>query len=242
MHEYANPARFMSVARIALPLLVVATLLLLGAGLYMALGVSPADYQQGEFVRIMYVHVPAAWMALMIYAVMAVASAAMFIWKHPLAALVAQQSAPIGAGFTLICLITGMLWGKPMWGTWWVWDARLTSVLILFFLYIGYMALVAAHGERGQENKPAALLALVGIINLPIIHFSVEWWYTLHQPASVFRMEGAAIHSSMLRPLMVMWLGFIALYSGLLVARMQAALMERKVLRRQARARSLHTT
>ena len=233
MHFLANPARFSRLSKKLLPLLAAGCAAALGYGLYLALWASPEDYQQGMTVRIMYVHVPAAWLSLMIYAGMAVASASYLIWKHPLADIIAQESAPIGATLTFITLVTGSLWGKPMWGAWWVWDARLTSVLILFFLYIGYIMLLQSGQPGERSSRAVAILALVGAINLPIIKFSVDWWNTLHQPASVFRMDGPSIDSSMLTPLLVMALGFVLLYLCLLLLRVQAALIRQKIRRLQ---------
>ena len=182
MHAYANPLRFQRVADAVFPWVAWAALILTPAALYLALCEAPADYQQGEAYRIMYVHVPAAWMALFGYLVVAGGSAAGFVWRHPLAEVAARAAAPIGAAFTAIALFTGSVWGKPMWGTWWVWDARLTSVLILLFLYLGYMALHDAFEDPARGARAAGILALVGVVNLPIIHFSVDWWNTLHQP------------------------------------------------------------
>lgn len=208
MHRFANPNRFLKIADRVMPWAVGLMVLAFGSGLYLAIFVSPPDYQQGETVRIMYIHVPAAWMALFTYTTMAIASAAALIWKHPLAVLSAKAAAPIGAGFTIICLATGSLWGKPMWGTWWVWDARLTSVLVLLFLYLGYMALVNAFDNPERGQKAASLLAIVGAVNVPIIKYSVDWWNTLHQPASVVRLDGPAIHPDMLWPLFIMIIAF----------------------------------
>ena len=191
--RFANPARFMRASGKALPWLGAATALVLVAGLFWSLVVAPPDYQQGETVRIMFIHVPAAWMALSVYLFIAVSSAVALVWRHPLAEIAGQAAAPIGAGFTLVCLATGSLWGRPMWGAWWVWDARLTSVLVLFFLYLGYIALVNAFDDRSRGARAGALLALVGVVNLPIIKFSVDWWNTLHQPASVVRIGGPSI-------------------------------------------------
>src|SRR5437868_5161119 len=188
MHRFANPTRFMRLSAAALPWLGRLTAVLLAAGLFLALFVAPPDYQQGETVRIMFIHVPAAWMALFVYATMALSSAVALVWRHPLAELAAREAAPIGAGFTFACLVTGSLWGQPMWGTWWVWDARLTSVLVLFFLYLGYLALVHAFEDETRGARAGAILALVGVVNLPIIKFSVDWWNTLHQPASVVKL------------------------------------------------------
>ncbi len=233
MHHLASPHRFQMISSVALPFLAAATVLLLGFGLVEALLTSPTDYKQGEFVRLMYVHVPAAWMAMGIYAFMALSSAAALIWRHPLADILAQQAAPIGAAFTALCLTTGMLWGKPMWGAWWVWDARLTSVLLLLFLYIGYMALLNAHANPERASKPAALLVIAGAVNLPIIKFSVDWWHTLHQPSSVFRLEGSSIHPEMMTPLMLMALGCLTFFLTLLLLRTKAVLLERKWQRQQ---------
>lgn len=233
MHRFANPARFLRITEPLLPWLAVATLGMLTFGLLEALWISPADYQQGDAVRIMYVHVPAAWMSMMVYSVMALASASFLIWRHPLADIAARESAPLGAGFTLITLITGSLWGKPMWGAWWVWDARLTSVLILFFLYIGYIALSDSFGAAERGKKICAIMALVGFINIPVIRFSVEWWNTLHQPASIIRSGGMAIDSAMLIPLFTMGGGFTLLYIALLLVRMKTALIEQKIRRAQ---------
>lgn len=225
LHYLANPSRFMRLADALAPWLALGTGLLLTAGLYKGLLDSPADYQQGEGVRIMYVHVPAAYMAMAIYAVMALASASFLIWKHPLGDILSRASAPIGLGFCVICLVTGSLWGKPMWGAWWVWDARLTSVLILFFLYLGYLGLSNAFDDPARGDRPAALLAVVGVVNLPVIKFSVDWWNTLHQPASLLRAEGPAIATEMLIPLLLMLGGFLLFYLCLLVVRLRGELL-----------------
>lgn len=211
-----------------LPPLAVATVAVLAVGLYLALFVAPPDYQQGDSVKIMYVHVPAAWMALFVYLVIAVASAIALIWRHPLASIAAQAAAPVGAAFTFVCLVTGSLWGRPMWGTWWAWDARMTSVLVLFFLYLGYIALVNAFDDIGRGARAGSVLALVGLVNLPIIKFSVDWWNTLHQADSVFRMGGPTIDPSMLWPLLIMALGYLLLFKTLLFVRMRTALNEAK--------------
>jgi heme exporter protein C len=229
LHRFANPARFMRLSAALLPWFGAGAAALLAVGLYLALFVAPPDYQQGEAVRIMFVHVPAAWMASFVYALIAVASAVALIWRHPLADIAAQSAAPLGAAFTLLCLVTGSLWGERMWGTWWVWDARLTSVLVLFFLYLGYLALVNAFDDPGRGARAGAILALVGIVNLPIIKFSVEWWHTLHQPASVFRLGGPTIDPSMLWPLLVMAVGFMLFFAALLLVRMRTALMAAKI-------------
>jgi heme exporter protein C len=229
IHFLANPARFMRIGQTVLPWCWAVAGLCIGTGLWFALIVSPADYQQGESVRIMYIHVPSAWMALGVYTLIAVVSAMALVWKHPLAFLIGRAAAPLGAGFTVICLITGSLWGQTSWGTWWVWDARLTSVLVLFFLYLGYMALGSAFDDVERGNRAAALLALVGAVNVPIIKFSVDWWSTLHQPASVLRVGGPSIHPSMLTPLLLMAVGFIAYFLALLILRVRAEIAQRKV-------------
>ncbi len=225
MHRFAQPARGMRYSARILPWSGWTAAILIAVGLVWAVFFAPPDYQQGESVRIMFVHVPAAWMALFVYTGMAVASAMALIWKHPLADIAARGSAPIGACFTFIALATGSLWGKPMWGTWWVWDARLTSMLVLFFLYLGYMALADAFDDRAKGARAAAILALVGFVNVPIIKFSVDWWNTLHQPASVVKLGGPSIHASMLAPLVVMALGFTTFYVSVLILRMRAAIV-----------------
>jgi heme exporter protein C len=229
LSRFANPTRFLRLANTLTPWCGWGAAVCIAAGLYLAFFGSPADYQQGEAVRIMYIHVPSAWMALFVYAFLAVAAAVGLVWRHPLAHVASRETAPIGACFTLICLVTGSLWGKPMWGTWWVWDARLTSVLILFFIYLGHIALANAFDEPTRGERAAAILALVGAVNLPIIKFSVDWWNTLHQPASVMKLSGAAIHSSMLPPLFLMAIGFTLLFAALLFVRMKTALNTRRV-------------
>ncbi|MGB5947995.1 MAG: heme ABC transporter permease [Parvibaculum sp.] len=228
-HAFANPARFMALSdRLILPFGLI-TAALLAAGVYLSLFVAPPDYQQGETVRIMYIHVPAAWLAMFGYMTMAGASAVALVFRHPLADMCAKSAAPLGAAFTFLALVTGSLWGRPMWGAWWVWDARLTSMLILLFLYLGYMALWATIEEPVRAGRAAAVLALVGSINVPIIHYSVVWWNTLHQPASVFRIGGPTIATSMLVPLLVMALGFTFFFVTLLLVRMRAEILRRRV-------------
>ena len=228
-HRFASPANFKRLSDRVLPWFAGGAALCLAIGLYQALLVSPPDYQQGESVRIMYVHVPSAWMAMFVYANLALAAAASLVWRHPLADVAGRAMAPVGAAFTFLCLVTGSLWGKPMWGTWWVWDARLTSVLILFFIYLGYMALNQAFDDETRGARASAILALVGAINLPVIKFSVDWWNTLHQPASVAKLDGPSIHASMLSPLLLMALGFTLLFFALTVVRMRAGLIERRL-------------
>ena len=229
MHRFANPARFQRLAARILPWAAGIALSCFAIGLWFALVGSPPDYQQGDTVRIMYVHVPAAWMALFVYSSMAMAAVAALVWRHPLAEIYAEAAAPIGTGFTAICLITGALWGEPMWGTWWVWDARLTSVLILFFLYLGFMALVNAFDDPARGARAGSVLLLVGAVNVPVIKFSVEWWNTLHQPASVLRIGGPAIHSDMLWPLILLAVAFKAYFVALAIIRMRAILAARKI-------------
>ena len=233
---FANPARFLKVARTVQPWAAGIALAAAAAGLYLGLFASPPDYQQGESVRIMYVHVPAAWMALFCYTALAGASAVALIWKHPLADLAARATAPVGAAFTFLALLTGSLWGKPMWGTWWVWDARLTSVLVLLFLYLGYIALNGAFDDPARGAKASAVLALVGFVNVPIIKFSVDWWNTLHQPASVLRAGGPAIHESMLAPLLLMALAFKAYFVWVLLIRIRAEIAAGKIRATRLRA------
>src|SRR6185312_7967128 len=229
MFSLANPARFMRWSAAVLPYCAFATAVLLAAGVILALFVAPPDYQQGEAVRIMYVHVPAAYMASLVYAVVALGSAVALIWRHPLADIAAQEAAPLGAGFTLICLVSGSLWGEPMWGTRWVWDARLTSVLVLFFLYLGYIALVHAFDDPTRGTRAGAVLALVGVVNLPIIKFSVDWWNTLHQPASVARLGGPTIDPSMLWPLLVMAVAFKLFFVTVLLIRLRGRLLAARI-------------
>ncbi len=229
MHRFANPLRYQRIADAVLPWAGGAATLLTLLGLYLALIVAPPDYQQGQAYRIMYVHVPAAWMALLVYALMAIASAIGIVWRHPLAETATRAAAPIGAAFTAIALVTGSLWGKPMWGTFWVWDARLTSVLILFFLYLGYIALYEAFDDPSRGARAAAILCLVGAINLPIIKFSVDWWNTLHQPSSLLRSGGPAIDPSMLAPLLVMWAAFLCYFTAVHILRTRAELTVRKI-------------
>jgi len=229
LHKYANPKRFLSIIGAIYPWAAVLTVGLLVAGLYLALFVSPEDYQQGDTVRIMFVHVPSAWMGLSIYTMMAVSAAVGLIWKHPVADLSAKAMAPIGAAFTFLSLVTGALWGQPMWGTYWVWDARLTSMLILFFLYLGYMAIWESFDDYAKAAKAAAILVLVGVINIPVIKFSVDWWNTLHQPASVATMDGPKIHSSILTPLLVMGVAYMALFVTLYCVRVKAEILGRRL-------------
>jgi len=229
LHRFANPTRFLKLARIVLPVAALASLVLFALGLYDGLVLSPIDYQQRDTVRIMYVHVPAAWMSMAVYSGIVVMSIMGFVWRHPLADLGAKAAAPVGAGFTLICLVTGALWGLPTWGTWWVWDARLTSVLVMLFFYLGYMALWEAYDDPTRAARAAGLLAIVGGVNLPIVKFSVDWWNTLHQPASVLTMQGSKIDPAMLRPLLLMAGAFLAFFVVLLILRLRAEIAARRV-------------
>jgi heme exporter protein C len=238
MKTIANPNRLLHLIATSAPWFAGATVATLAIGLYLALIASPPDYQQGDSVRIMYVHVPAAWMALFCYSCMAMASAVALIWRIPTAELAAKATAPIGACFTLLALVTGSLWGKPMWGTWWVWDARLTSVLVLFFLYLGYLALVNAFDDPTRGARAASILALVGFVNVPIIKFSVDWWNTLHQPASVVRTGGPTIDASMLVPLLVMAVAFTCYYLWVVSLRLKSEILAGKI--RALRLRQMH--
>ena len=226
----AQPGHFMRWSGALLPWVAGLAIVLLAVGQYLTWFVAPPDYQQGETVRIMYIHVPAAWMAVFFYGAMAVSALGTLIWRHPLADVAQRAAAPIGAAFTLICLVTGSLWGKPMWGTYWVWDARLTSMLVLFLIYCGLLALWRTIEDPNRAARAVAILTLVGAINLPIIKFSVNWWSTLHQPASILRMGGPTIYASMLYPLLVM----IAAASVLGIA-LHLQAMRTEILRRRVR-------
>ena len=230
-NRQGNPLRFTAFADKVLPYLIVVTTLLFASGLYLALLASPADYQQSEYVRIMYVHVPAAWMSMFVYMFMASASLGTLIWRHPTADVAARAAAPIGAVFAFLTLLTGALWGQPTWGTWWEWDARMTSMLILFLMYVGLILLRNAIEPQSQAATVCAALTLVGVVIIPIIKFSVDWWYTLHQPASVFRMSGSTIHPAMLWPLALMALAYTSLFFVLLFMRMKNEIRMKKIER-----------
>lgn len=215
-------------AGILSPVFGLGCLISLVIGLYLGLWVAPADYEQGESYRIIYIHVPAAWMSMFVYVVMAFSSAVFLIWRLKIADVAAVASAPIGAAFTVVALLTGSFWGKPMWGTWWIWDARLTSELLLLFLYLGYMALRGAMETPQSAARVASILAVVGVVNIPIIHFSVEWWNTLHQPATITKLDKPSMHISMLKPLLIMVLSFQMLYFFNLMVRMRTLILERE--------------
>ena len=234
MHGYANPARFLKLARPATGWLLAIGAVLLLAGAYGGLVMTPPDYLQGETVRILYIHVPAAWLGMAGWAAIAAASISQIVWRHPLAAVAGRAIAPAGATFAALCLATGSIWGRPTWGTWWEWDGRLTSMLILFFLYLGYIALAAAERERGGDGRTAALFGLVGAINLPIIHYSVLWWRTLHQGQSISIFQGSSIAPDLLWPLPLTMLGFTALFAAVVLMRMRTDLAGQK---REARLR-----
>jgi heme exporter protein C len=226
--SFANPTRFLALSARALPWLTAATacaLIIGGTAAYVA----PDDYQQGATVKIMFIHVPAAWLGLFAWVLMSMAALGTLVWRHPLADVAAKAAAPIGAAFTLMCLLTGSLWGRPMWGTYWVWDARLTSVLVLFLLYLGVIALWHTIEDPTRAARAAAVFTLVGAINIPIIKFSVDWWNTLHQPASVLRLGAPTIHVSILAPLLIMVGAFTLLFLTLHIAAMRNEILRRRL-------------
>lgn len=227
-HQLASPPYFYRISGLWLPYIMGLFVLLFAAGLYGGLIMAPTDYEQGEAYRIIFVHVPAAWMSLFIYIVMAVAGAISLIWRMKLAEIVMICSAPIGASFTFLALATGSIWGKPMWNTWWVWDARLTSELLLLFLYLGVMALYNAIEDKRTAARAVAILALVGVVNIPVIHYSVEWWNTLHQGPTVTKFDKPSIHLSMLIPLLIMAVAFKLYYIGGLFMRVRSELLVRE--------------
>jgi heme exporter protein C len=226
--DFANPSRFLSFTDRVLAWLAAAALLAFAFALSQVIA-APDDYQQGATVKIMFIHVPAAWLGIFAWALMSVAALGTLVWRHPLADVAAKAAAPIGAAFTLMCLITGSLWGRPMWGTYWVWDARLTSVLVLFLMYLGVIALWRTIDDPTRAARAAAVLTLVGAINLPIIKFSVDWWNTLHQPASVLRLDGPTIHPAILVPLILMAVAFMLLFLTLHLAAMRNEIMRRRL-------------
>jgi heme exporter protein C len=227
--DLANPTRFLTLVERVLPWLVAATVLVFAYGLSQTFFVAPDDYQQGATVKIMFIHVPFAWLGMFCWGLMSLSALGTLVWRHPLADVAAKTAAPIGAAFTLLCLITGSLWGRPMWGTYWVWDARLTSVLVMFVMYLGVIALWRTVDDPTRAGRAAAILTLVGAINLPIIKFSVDWWNTLHQPASVIRLDGPKIHPSILIPLLTMAIAFTLLFVTLHFAAMRNEILRRRV-------------
>jgi len=227
--DLANPTRFLTFTERALPWLVAATVFAFAVGIGQALFVAPDDYQQGATVKIMFIHVPSAWLGMFCWSLMSVAALGTLVWRHPLADVAAKTAAPIGAAFTFLCLFTGSMWGRPMWGTYWQWDARLTSVLVMFIMYLGLIALWRSVEDPARAGRAAAILTLVGAVNLPIIKFSVDWWNTLHQPASVFRLSGPTIHPSILAPLFAMAIAFTLLFLTLHLAAMRNEILRRRV-------------
>ena len=239
MHGYANPARFLRLARWLTPLLLVTGLIVTGAALGWGLFFAPAERLQGETARIVYLHVPTAWLGMGGWTAIAIASLTELVWRHPLAAIAARAIAAPGALFTAICLATGSLWGRPAWGTWWVWDGRLTSMLVLLFLYFGYMALAqAADSASSGSSRVVAVFGLVGAVNIPVIHYSVLWWNSLHQPPSI-SVGKSAMAPEFLIPLLVATIGFSLIFGGIVLARMRAILANAQAearLRRKAMA------
>jgi heme exporter protein C len=229
LHKLASPPHFYGLAERMIPWFAMPGLLLIGYGAYAGLFVAPADYQQGDAFRIIYVHVPAAYLSMMAYMIMAISAGIGLIWRMKLAHAVAAAAAPLGAWFTFLALATGAIWGRPMWGTWWEWgDPRLTSELVLLFLYFGYMALRSAIDEIAKADRASAILALVGAVNVPIIHFSVEWWSSLHQGPTLIRKGGPAIDAAMLYPLLAMILGFTLVFGALLLRRVRTEVLYRE--------------
>ena len=226
---FANPSRFVKITSFIFPWLSLVVVTLFVFGIYFALFNSPEDIVQGSAVRIMYVHVPSAWLSLFSYLLLALCSFFFIVWRHPLADILSRSIAPIGAVFALLTLLTGSIWGRPMWGTWWVWDARLTSMLILFIFFMGYIALSNAFEKNERGSRPAALLAIAGSINLPIVKFSVDWWNTLHQPASVIKMGGPSIDASMLWPLMLMATAYMTYYIWVVLIRIRSEIIANKI-------------
>lgn len=231
----ANPDRFMRMSAVALPIATALAVFLFAVGAPWAFLYAPPDYRQGLAARIMHVHVPAAWWALGIYVFMGIASLVGLVWRHALADIAAKAAAPIGAAYAALCLVTGSFWGRPTWGTWWEWDARLTSMLVLFLIYVGYLALWAAIEDEAKAARLASILCLGGLINIPIVHFSVTWWNSLHQTASFLRAGGPAVDPSIMRPLLVMALAYAAAFAALLLAGMRTEIYRRRALMRETR-------
>ncbi len=228
LHKFASPPHAYRIAGRLAPWFGWPAFLLISAGLYGGLVLAPPDYQQGDAFRIVYVHAPSAWMSMFIYGTLAVAAAIGLIWRIKLAHAVAAAAAPVGAWFTVAALSTGALWGQPMWGTWWVWDARLTSELILLFLYVGYIALRSSFDDRDRADRASAVLAIVGVVNLPIIHYSVYWWNTLHQPSTLTRLGKPTMSGDMLWPLLTMLFAFTLYFGAVLMVRLRAEILARE--------------
>jgi heme exporter protein C len=229
MLKYANPSFVLRFVKRAIPIFAVLSAVLIAVGLYLVFFVAPSDYQQGDTVKIMYIHVPAAWLGMFAYMVMSSAALGTLVWRHPVADAAQKAAAPLGAMFTFVCLVTGSLWGKPMWGTYWVWDARLTSMLVLLLIYLALIALWQTIEEPQRAARAAAVMTLVGLVNIPIIKFSVDWWNTLHQPASVFKTSGPAIYSSMLWPLLIMAVGASCLFMTLHMMSIRNEILRRRL-------------
>lgn len=234
MHGYANPVRFLKLAKPLTAVTLLAGLTLTAVGLGWGVFAAPADYLQGDSVRIMYLHVPTAWLSLGGYLGLGVTGVMILVWKHPLAEVALSALAPVGAVFAAVCLVTGSIWGRPTWGTWWAWDGRLTSMLVLFFLYVGVIALERAYDEKGRGARAAAVLAIVGLVNLPIIKFSVEWWNTLHQKASI-SLQGSSIDAAMLRPLLTSAAGLVLLFAAIVLMRMRTGVAQQRLSARAVR-------
>ena len=227
--KFANPLKFQKLTEKIQPVAISLSFLFLFLGLFYSFFASPPDYLQGETVRIMYVHVPCAWFSLMIYSVIAICSFISIIFKHTLADIISRSCAPIGACFTLATLLTGSIWGKPTWGTWWVWDARLTSELVLLIIYLGLIILSNSYEDRKKGDRYVSILALIGIVNLPIIKWSVDWWNTLHQPASISKFSSPSIDASMLTPLFLMTFAFFFFFIAVLLLRIRGEIVQRKI-------------
>src|SRR5210317_2117617 len=228
IQAFASPQNFYRISGTLIPWFLYPFVLLVTVGLYWGLYVAPIDYQQGDSYRIIFIHVPAAWMSMLVYLIMAISAGIGLIWQIKLANVVAKVSAPIGAGFTFLALVTGSIWGKPMWGTWWVWDARLTSELILLFLYLGVIALYNAIDDKRTAARATAILSIVGVVNIPIIHYSVEWWNTLHQGPTVSKLDAPSIHLSMLIPLLLMAVAFKLFYALVVLMRARCEILQRE--------------
>ncbi len=229
LHRFANPGRFLRLAGRVQPWLTWPAVLITLAGLFWGLFLAPADYQQGDAVRIMYIHVPFAWLSMLGYTGLAAASVLSLVWRHPLADLAAAEIGPVGAAITALCLVTGSLWGRPMWGAWWVWDARLTSELVLLFLYAGHILLIRAFDDQERGYQAGAILALIGVVNLPIIHYSVTWWNSLHQGNSIGLAGSSTMDGRILAPLAIAALGTTLGFGAVVLARLRAAVMERRL-------------